>query len=413
MNLFVLSELVAQQNHVGLTVGYTFQEALASCCDVTFIYPESNTKINLFDGCELSIPESNFLNRRRHRIFKSWYKIKEKLVLGRGPNILLVIGLTPRFLLSMHGLGSLVEQFDLRIGYLLDGFSTTEFDRTVIPLLDHLFVITSEMAGEITNHLGISSSFLPLATDVLGLGSNRASRFIDIVGCGRIDPVVHQHLVTHYSQPKAHRVYFHSTFKEPYVHNLAEHTLLLSKLLSCSRISLCFEPSYVPRFQGYSPMVYRWFEGWASGCTIVGRKPWGKGTAQLMDWENSTYELPDDPNNWIPFFEQLLDDKTTLLKNSQRNYRESLLRHDWRYRIRDIFHTLELPIPEKLHQEIARLTEKAETEATRFVVSKRQLESDLLRQSFSRPLEGSQDGQFRNSTNQFFPSLKSESPFQS
>jgi hypothetical protein len=128
-----------------------------------------------------------------------------------------------------------------------------------------------------------------------------------------------------------------------------------------------------------------------------------------MDWENSTYEIPDNPNDWIPFLEQLLDDRETLLKNSQRNYRESLLRHDWRYRIRDIFHTLELPIPEKLHQEIARLTEKAEIEAKRFVVSKRQLENDLLRQSFFQPLDGLPNEQIGNSLNQFLPSLKSES----
>jgi hypothetical protein len=103
-------------------------------------------------------------------------------------------------------------------------------------------------------------------------------------------------------------------------------------------------------------------EGWAAGCTIVGRKPFGKNVAELINWEKSTIEIPENSAEWIPFFEELLEDKEMLLANSQRNYRECLLRHDWRYRIRDMFQTVDLPIPEKLEEEIVQLKRKAEGE---------------------------------------------------
>jgi hypothetical protein len=49
-----------------------------------------------------------------------------------------------------------------------------------------------------------------------------------------------------------------------------------------------------------------------------------------------------------------------LLANTQRNYRECLLRHDWRYRLKVMFETAGLPIPEKLELEIGQLQQKAE-----------------------------------------------------
>ncbi|NEQ24283.1 MAG: glycosyltransferase family 1 protein, partial [Microcoleus sp. SIO2G3] len=140
-------------------------------------------------------------------------------------------------------------------------------------------------------------------------------------------------------------------------------TTLLAKLLDRSKISLCFEPSYIERFQGYSPILLRWFEGWASGCTIVGRRPFGQGVADLMDWKNSTIELPENSADWIPFFEDLLGDEEAIAANARRNYRECLLRHDWRYRLRDLFNLLELPVPEKLNFGIANLKQKLDNTA--------------------------------------------------
>jgi hypothetical protein len=118
---------------------------------------------------------------------------------------------------------------------------------------------------------------------------------------------------------------------------------------------LCFEASNVPRFRGQSPLVYRWLEGWAAGCAIVGKRPFGKGVAELIDWQDSTIEIPDDPQDWIPFFEAWLNDEDRLARISVRNQIECRLRHDWRYRLRSIFQQFSLPIPELLTAEIAQL----------------------------------------------------------
>ncbi len=349
MNLFVLSERYPDNTFVGMAVRHTLEEALVSTCNATFIVPQANNKIK-------------FLRRYRQRLWRSWYSINDLPTLGPGPNILLAVGLGPSFLLSMFALGPLLHRFDLRVGYLLDGFDPQYLDSAVIPHLDHLFVITAEIADRI-NQQNVPTQFLPLATNALDRGCNRAQRCIDIVSYGRSNQDLHHCLQAYYNQANSERMYYHSTFSNPQVQDLGEHVTLLSKLLDRSKISLCFEPSYIKRFQGYSPILLRWFEGWASGCNIVGRRPFGQGVDKLIDWENSTIELPENPADWIFFFEEILSDEATLANNSQRNYQECLLRHDWRYRVFDMLKTLELPIPENLNFGIAKLKQKLDETA--------------------------------------------------
>jgi hypothetical protein len=166
-------------------------------------------------------------------------------------------------------------------------------------------------------------------------------------------------LQQHYNRQDPNRLYHHSTVAQPIVENFQEHFLLLRKLLNRSKISLCFEASGLSRFQGHSPILYRWLEAWSAGCTVVGKRPFGTGVADLIDWENSTIDIPDDPDVWIDFFELLLNDEATLAMNSKRNYQQCMLRHDWRYRIKDMLATVGLPIPDTLANAIEQLQKQA------------------------------------------------------
>jgi hypothetical protein len=347
MNLFVLSELKSVENHVGWLSLYELEELLADTCNATFIYPVLNDKIRFF-------------KRYRHRLFKSWYKTKDLLTHGDGPNILLVLGLTSHSLLMLTSLGPLLKKFDLRLAYLLDVYEPYHLDRKVILSLDYLFIPVAEVATKIKEIYPVDTTFLPQAVNALKYGSNLSFRCIDIIGYGRSNLQVHECLKRHFNQPETEYFYFHSTFSKPQIDSYKEHRIVLSKLLGKSQISLCFEPSQEERFKGYSPLLPRWFEGFAAGCTIVGRRPFGKNVADLINWQNSTIDIPDSKTEWIPFFEALLGDHEMLRANSQRNYRECLLRHDWRYRLRDMFQTVDLPIPEKLDEEIVQLKRKAE-----------------------------------------------------
>jgi hypothetical protein len=197
---------------------------------------------------------------------------------------------------------------------------------------------------------------LPLGINAFAQSNYKLQpRLIDILSYGRADEQLHTTLERHFNQSNSDRLYHHSTFAEPYLTNPREHDTLLTKLLHRTKVSLCFEASNVPRFRGQSPLLYRWLEGWAGGCAIVGKRPWGKGVTELMDWPDSAIEIPDDPRDWIPFFEALLTNENWLKEISHRNYRECRLRHDWRYRLRDMFQLLKIPVPARLSREITQL----------------------------------------------------------
>ncbi|MBF2000762.1 MAG: glycosyltransferase [Synechococcales cyanobacterium C42_A2020_086] len=362
MNLFVLSELNPHNNHIGWSVTYGLEAVLASSCQASFLYPQENNTLRLSNGIELTdrnLPLVQRCRQRLQRFNRSWFSLDERPTLGKGPNVLLVIGLSPYFLLSMHALGPQLKQFDLRLGYILDGFDLRWIDRTLLPYLDHLFVMSAEMAEDVQTQFGIPSTFIPIAIDTFSSLLPSQPRWIDIIYYGRGNKIVHQTLHAYFNRPASERLYYHSTFINGEVTSPREHIALMQTLLQRSKISLCFEASSIARFQGYSPILYRWFEGWLAGCTIVGKKPFGKGVASLMDWDNSTLDLPDSPDDSIPFLESLLEDEETLLLNAHRNYHECLLRHDWRYRIRDLLMTVGLPLPEPLNDDIALLRKKA------------------------------------------------------
>lgn len=347
MNLFVLSELGFVENHVGWLASYDLEQVLAETCNATFIYPEQNDDIRLF-------------KRYRHRIFKSWFNIKDLPTLGEPPNVLLVIGMNCYSALMIPALGPLLKKFDVCLAYLFDLYEPQELDREVIPSLDALFVPIAEIADEINEKLPVKAHFLPHAYNALKYGANPQHRCIDVMSYGRSNPKVHKCLQESFNQSTSNRTYFHSTFTKTQVTSFKEHKALLAKMLSKSKISLCFEPSQEPRFHGYSPLLTRWLEGWGAGCTIVGRRPFGKHVADLMNWKNSTIDIPENPSDWLPFFDEVLNEQEMLVANSERNYRECLLRHDWRYRLREMFQTVGLPIPEKLDEEIVQLQQKAQ-----------------------------------------------------
>jgi hypothetical protein len=352
MNLFVLSELHTNHNHVGWSVSHSLEAALSATCNVHFLHPIQNKGLGWLKPTEGDRPD--LVTRAQQSLLKSWYELDQLPTLGEGPNVLLVIGVKPRFLLSIFTLGRLLDQFDLRVGYLLDGFDPSQLNRPALPKLDHLFVITPSLAKEVQQIHSINASFLPLATNTFPLNGYQPQRSIDVLSYGRTNEQVHAQL-QQFNEPESRRLYMHSTFAGTEVHNMKEHVTLLNRLLQRSKISLCFEASNLERFRGRSPLLYRWFEGWAAGCVIVGKKPTSKSIEALMSWQDSTLNIPDEPDEVIPFFEALLQNEPRLQEIARRNYVECRLRHDWRYRFRDLFEVLNLPLPAQLTEQIEQL----------------------------------------------------------
>lgn len=343
INFYILSEVNHLTNHVGYSCVRSLCRVLSELPNSIFLFPKKSSEQ------DKSWFVSKF-SRLHNKIFRQWFLLEEIPKLVNGTNVLLVIGLNPHFLLSKYSLGPLLKKMDLQVAYILDGFSFSELDPRALQGLDHLFTICGDQARYINRKIDADCHFLPLAIDLLEdpLDSKRQNRFIDIINYGRSNLFLHQQLQHYFSKNENKYLYFHSTAKDGFVLNLDEHIALMSNLRKHSKISICFEASNISRFSGFSPILYRWFEAWASGCSVVGKQPCGIGLEKILNWEDSVIDLPERESEWMEFIYSFLSDETRLMKISRRNYRESLSRHDWIYRIRDLLNTIEVNLPEEI-----------------------------------------------------------------
>jgi hypothetical protein len=338
MNLYVLSENSSENKHIGWSVSRDLDGVLAEVFDAKFLYPKQSGPHHM----------SSLSSRLHQRLFKSWFQLEDLPTLGKGCNVLLIVGMVPHFLLSMYTLGPLLKQFDVRIGYLLDGFDPESIDAAIAPHLDHLFVIDAKLAEQVNQRQLVPTHFMPIAINMDKAQLQPGRRSIDLLSYGRRNEFLHQQLL-HHIQSSNHSLFYHySTMLHPVSLNLDEHTLLHSQLLSQSKISLCFDAS--ARFRGLSPLLYRWLEAWAHGCVVAGKKPSGLGVAELLDWQDSTFELPDDRADWVPFLDELLADEDRLAEVALRNYQQASQRHDWRDRLLRMLMVTGLPIPPQLQE---------------------------------------------------------------
>ena len=78
-----------------------------------------------------------------------------------------------------------------------------------------------------------------------------------------------------------------------------------------------------------------------------------------MSWEDSSIDLPESPEEAVAFLHGLFDDHERLKRIRLRNYYHALSSHDWRWRLRDMFDSLNVPLPAGLRDELEQLEARA------------------------------------------------------
>ncbi|MEG4058474.1 glycosyltransferase [Microcoleus sp. Pol7_B2] len=290
------------------------------------------------------------------------------------PNVLLMIGLSGGDLELLSSIPKWRERFDVVVAYIFDSWAPEIYSKNVYHL-DHLFVALPEIIDELKKRFGIPVSLMPFAADVLAQGSCQLKRSIDLTSFGRIPSQYDTVFLNKFNQPGSEQIYYKSTPrtaeefpKLPYEMRRDEpDTLLLFHILRHSKLTLAFDTLYpgMRRFP-YSFITLRWFYGAATGGAIVGKRPTTHLMDELMNWEDATIELPDDPHKSVEFINELLQDEGRLNSIYKRNYVESLARHDWRHRIQSMLEAVKIPLPQGLRQELSQMKVIHEKMVSRF-----------------------------------------------
>lgn len=244
-------------------------------------------------------------------------------------------------------------------GYLLE----------LLAPFDHVFVGVYGGIDEAARIAGRSCTYLPVGADVLRFAPHPSApaRCIDVCNIGRRSRVTHEAMMR-LSGERPFFYYYdtvvasgldgrHRTFS---VADAAEHRRLLASLLQRSRYFIANRARVnEPEFSGRDEISSRFYEGAAAGTVMLGEPPRDQEFGRQFDWPDAVIRLPFDSPDVARVIAELDADPGRLARIRRDNVRNAALRHDWVYRLGEIFEAAGIPPTEAMRARRARLEEIA------------------------------------------------------
>lgn len=339
-----------------------FEDVIVESCNAALITPDfsaSSNRLIRFFREQFSLDKTNVPPRRN---------ASDKQVL-----IVSCSGISDCRYLNL--LPNWRERFDVVVAYVFDSFirddqlasfKKSNFKKEIIDRLDCIFV---PMTGALSNFSEafskVPTKVLPAACDVLKFGRCKAERGIDLIGYGRQNTSHNAVFEKAYNSPGSDRLYYYTSHLTiGRINDFYAHRRFFWNILHNSNIALAYDAyTTSPDRFNFSFVAPRWFECFAAGCLVLGRRPTCPEAQELMPWEDATIEIPDNEAELIPFVEHLLNDTGKLKEIQHRNYINALAYHDWRHRIVELLGQVNLNVTDGLREGLDKLAlrQKSET----------------------------------------------------
>jgi hypothetical protein len=277
-------------------------------------------------------------------------------------DLLLAVAHSPSDLLMLQGVPNAKKRFRNIAAFVIDSYYTNDFGAAT-EWYDHVFCTTLEGVRTVQERFGVSSSLLRQGFDCLNWASANSDRGIDLIGFGRQPETFHRAFQKAFHRPQSPLMYLHSPIGAAVGPDVWTERPMMLKLLQKANMSLAFNLSIEPlgsRPRAESFLTNRWLESLGTGCIVVGKRPPGQMAEEMLCWPDATIELSDDATKAPAVITALASDAKFLESARLRNAVEMCRRHDWRYRIRDIFNQFNLALPPALRSELALLEDLPE-----------------------------------------------------
>ena len=278
-----------------------------------------------------------------------------------GGDVLIVVARNPGDLGMVDAIADYRRKFGKIFGFVTDSYFQPGFVKETA-FYDAITVTAHEDVDYPKNRFGITVHQLYQGADCLTwVPREMKAREIDLMGFGRMPQSYHSCFAQRFHPATSPYLYLHSplgNLSGPGVH--LERGMLF-KLLQRSRISLAFHLYVEP--QGDRPrsmmVTSRWLESLLSGCIVAGRRPVSRMADEMLFWPDATVELSADPKSAADELVALLADNDNLEEQRRINIYQTLRHHDWRFRIESFCRMMDLPVPDPLREDIARVQELA------------------------------------------------------
>ena len=219
---------------------------------------------------------------------------------------------------------------------------------------DHIFLGVNHSTEMVAHITGRPCTYLPPAVDALKFCpySLDVPRSISVCSLGRRSPITHQALLAATERGK---IYHFDTLKTTgmkdaklqktfRVSNAREHRLVLSNILKMSRYFIANRANANEplKTRGQEEFGYRFFEGAAAGTVMLGDAPTTNKFKQYFHWPDAVIKIPFDTPNIGEILAELDAQPERLARIRRDNVVNSLLQHDWVYRLKEVYQTVGL-----------------------------------------------------------------------
>lgn len=228
---------------------------------------------------------------------------------------------------------------------------------------DHVVVGMGGSVPALEKALGRPCHWGPGAVDALRFSPYPAppARVIDIYSMGRKLEKMHQAFLKLAARREVFYIYdtFPGSMAHPPDHR--QHRELIANMAKRSRYFVVApaKAGVQGDTHGQVEIGYRFFEGAAAGAVMIGQAPDCQSFKQLFGWPDSVVEISPDGSDAIDKLKNLEAQPERLETIRRRNARESLLRHDWVYRWKEILRLAGLKPRPAMEQRERLLTELA------------------------------------------------------
>jgi hypothetical protein len=205
---------------------------------------------------------------------------------------------------------------------------------------DHVFVSARGSVAALSEAIGRPCRWLPDAVDTLRFTPypKPPERVIDVYSIGRRREGIHRALLE--ATGRRGIFYVYDTFEGSMsdVLNHREHRDFLSNMAKRSRFFVV-APSKagIPEETGDQVEIgARYYEGASAGSVLIGHAPECEAFRELFPWQDAVISLEADGSDVIKVLSGFEAESERISAISRRNAAETLLRHDWVYRWKEI-----------------------------------------------------------------------------
>ena len=229
---------------------------------------------------------------------------------------------------------------------------------------DHVFVSSQGSVAALSDAIGRPCRWLPDAVDTLRFSPypNPPARVIDVYSIGRRGEEIHRALLE--AAGRKDILYVYDTFGGSMsdVLNYREHRDFFSNMAKRSRFFVV-APAKVGRSEetvGQVEIGARYYEGASAGTVMVGHAPDCQAFRELFPWQDAVIAMQADGADALEVLSSLEAEPERISAISRRNAAESLLRHDWVYRWKEILRVAGIEPSARIKAREQRLRELAE-----------------------------------------------------